>query len=142
MKTSIGLVMLVFMVAAACGGSDDVASDGGGEGWCELARTIDDASDELNFASGPDEIEESLTGLLELLDQARSRAPGEIRDSVTITADAFGELAGALDDVTYDFSNLDVQTLTLFDSPELSAADDVIEKYNADQCGILSGGAS
>jgi hypothetical protein len=80
--------------------------------------------------------------LLDLSDQARSQAPREVRDSVTITADAFGELAGALDDVTYDFSNLDVQTLTLFDSPELGAADDVIEKYNADQCGISSGDAS
>jgi hypothetical protein len=59
-----------------------------------------------------------------------------------ITADALGELADALDDAAYDFSSLDQQALASFETPELSAADDPIESYNAEQCGISSESAS
>jgi hypothetical protein len=141
MSKLVGLAMVVIMVSVACGGDDDVASDGGDD-WCDLARKIDTVNDELNFAVGPDSLEGTYSELLELLDQARPRAPDEIRDSVTITADAFAELADALEDAAYDFSKLDQDALSSFDAPELSVADDVIENYNAAECGISSGDAS
>jgi hypothetical protein len=141
MKALIGLAMAVLILPVACG-DDDVVSDGGGGGWCEFARTIDDASNDLNFQSAPDAIEEALNGLIDLLNQARSRAPGEIRGSVIIAADAFNEFADALDNVAYDFGNLDQEALSAFETPERRAADDAIENYNDEKCGIPREGES
>ncbi len=132
------------------GGGDDGGENGGGENgggdggdtpigggdWCDFARQVDAANDDLDFESSPEALEAAFTEFNGLLNEARARAPGEISDAVDRAADAFNVLEGELRSVNFDLFELDLAAFSELDTPELQEATDAIDIYNERECGI------
>ncbi len=119
------------------GAGDDGGSDSGaGDGWCDFARRVEAANDDLDFESSPEDLEAAFNEFSGLLNEARARAPGEISGAVDEAADAFDALGAELRSVNFDLFELDLAAFNELDTPELQEATDAIDIYNERECGI------
>ena len=152
------MVGALVLAGGACGGDDDVdvtddaaatsdASDDGGDSgddggsgggeWCDVARDVEaqfDEFDDIDFTD-PESIEDAFQQMIDGVEDAADSAPDEIEDDLRLTVDGFEELFEALQDVDFEFLELDQSVL---ENPELEAASDRIEAYNERECGIVS----
>jgi hypothetical protein len=155
MKRAVLLVVPLLLAASACGDDDDDAAsdtaeavegesddDGGGGGseseWCELAVEVE----ELDAVFGdfdptdPDAMRNAFAEFGDVLDRAADAAPSEIEDDIEQTVDAFNQLRDALEDVDYNFLEIDPADLEFLDNPDVEAASERVEEFNAEECGI------
>ena len=115
------------------GDSGDDGGSGGGE-WCDAARNVEaetDLLDDVDFTD-PESFEDAYQQVIDTLEDAADSAPDEIQDDVQLTLDAFTELFEALQEVEFDFLELDQAIL---ENPEAEAASERIEAYNERECG-------
>ena len=83
----------------------------------------------------PEQLEATLTEMLELSDFAKQFAPPELAADIEISFEAFQDVADALEVVGYDFINADLSGLEDVDG-SIEAANDRIEQYNVQVCGF------
>lgn len=129
------MVGALALAGGACGGDDDGGS-GSGE-WCDVARDTEaqfDEFDDIDFTD-PESLEDAFQQMIDGLEDAADSAPDEIEDDLQLTVDGFNDLFEALQDVDFDFLELDQ---TFLEGSELDAASDRIEAYNERECGIVS----
>jgi hypothetical protein len=107
--------------------------------WCAAADDLDDLSAgfaEIFFAD-PADIEEFMRDALERLDAAAAVAPPEIADAVATSIGGVRALDEAFAAAGYDPLDTDLAVIGELD-PEIAAANDLIDEYNADVCGIVT----
>lgn len=137
--------------------ADDVADDDGGAvdgeeaaapseepvidpefaDWCTAARSVREATvamDEID-PTDPASVEGALTQLRERTEAAAPLAPDEIADDVAVSLDLLRRVDDALAAADYDFVRADLSTIAGDDGAS-EAADDRIEAFNAEACGI------
>jgi hypothetical protein len=140
------------LLLAACGDSD---SDGGGGGgasafgggsWCDWARQIDEAEPfgEESAVPDPAEMAAAFAEFEDIMDQAVDAAPDEIEDDVRLVAGAAKGFIEVLSDADFDLFQIDPsdERVALIDSDEVNAANERIEEYNREVCGIETEGSS
>jgi hypothetical protein len=151
------MVAALALAGGACGGDDDAdvtddaaatsdASDDGGDSgddgsgggeWCDMARNVEaemDTFEDVDFTD-PESLEDAYQQMIDEVEDAVDSAPDEIEDDLELIIDGFKELFEALQDVDFDFLELDQSVL---ENSEVEAASDRIEAYNERECGIES----
>lgn len=128
------MVPVLLVAMTACGGGDEGAST---EAWCDLAQDFENDLDGLDSmdVTDPDSVRAAFEEAQAAIDDAADAAPDEIKDAVETTQDGFAELAGALEDVDYNFLDLDMSVIEDLDA-EMEAASDEIDTFNEEECGI------
>lgn len=131
---------LVLGALAAC--SNDEPGD-----FCTLAGTVEDAQAEVDrgLSSGdPAEIERTITAAIAAGRDAVSVAPPEIADDARAAVDGQDELARILADYDWDLTaaSADPDLGALMSDQEVAAANDRLETYLFDECGIAPAGGS
>lgn len=110
MKRMLGAVAMAGVLAMAGCGDDDGGGEGSIEDYCRLSQESDSSAE---FPTA------------EEFDEIRSAAPPEIRDDVNTLIDAFQDL-GDSDDPEELFA--------VFDDPEVAAAIENLEEFEAENC--------
>jgi hypothetical protein len=107
--------------------------------WCVVSRRISDIDEDFEelFLAGPDAVESYMSDFMGLVEQGVEVAPPEVADAAATLLDAFRALDEAFAAAGYDPFDTDLSVLDERDT-EMTAANDVIERYNADVCGIES----
>lgn len=125
--------------ADADGSSNEAPS--GDPGWCAAARKVQEASLAMDVIdpTDPEAVEAAITLMLERAEAAAPLAPPELVADVGASLELMRRLDAALAEVGYDFVRADLSGV--LDGGASSAANDRIEEYNAERCGLtLPGG--
>jgi hypothetical protein len=117
----VGLAAVPALLAglAACGDDDE----GAGGDFCEQARSVDSAFDEIDDPSSAD-FSEAIDRLQEM------DPPAEIAeewDQLMSSLDAFEDI---------DLENPDPEALAELDTEEMQEASDKVDEYMSEECGI------
>ena len=138
--------LIVLAAASAllvsCGGDDD--DDGGGgasSDYCEALAAVKAASDESapTMESGdatPAETEEAFTLIQGTFEDWEAAAPEEIAEDVELIVDRTDQFVDALAAVDFDFLQVDETTIALLNDPEVTEAQERVDAYGQEQCGI------
>jgi hypothetical protein len=121
------------------GGDTPVFTGDANSPWCSAAKDVQAASDLLDGVdfTDPDAVKAAFDEMGARMQAALPEAPDAIRADVEISAEAFQQLRDALAAVDYDFINADLSVLDER-SAELGPANDNIDAYNEQVCGIVS----
>ncbi len=118
--------------------ADDVTFSGDSNSqWCVANRELDVVSDEFNdlFLAEPEALEAKLTEMLGLVEAAASIVPPELAGDVALSLTAMRQLETALIAADYDILNADLSVLD--EDAAGQVANDNIEAYNEQVCGII-----
>ncbi|MDH3189742.1 MAG: hypothetical protein OEM39_03775 [Acidimicrobiia bacterium] len=155
-KSYLGVGLLV-IVLAACGGGDGddttttqaggvdetttttPTSGGAGAGgdFCDFLVDYAENADFSPVGISPTQIEQTLMGSLDAINQGLELAPSEIKADVALFADAYAGFVDFLGEYEYNFLSIpedafDDPRLAALEDPELEAAGQQIEEF----CGI------
>ncbi len=111
-----------------------------GEGsaeYCRLARSYQEASSRLAPGATAD-LRQLFQNAARDIVQAVGVAPAEIKPDVTLVADGFSALVGALGEVDYDFTRLPPDLIVRFQSQDFVTASTRVGAYSRNVCGIGS----
>jgi hypothetical protein len=148
-------VAAVALLLAACSGDDNgVGGDGGTAGgdaasaYCTAvagAKADVDRLDALADATTPEETEALFQGGVDAINRMADETPDEIADEFAIVVPAFEELLSVLSDADWDVAAVaadpEAQALLAeFDSGEVSDAQDAIDVFTEQECGIALSG--
>lgn len=116
------------------------AIPGDAEAYCRLARSFDEAGDEINevldtFTFDADLIREAFSEAGQALGELAGVAPSEIRGEITMFREGFARLFAELEAVDFNFFALDFEALEEL-SDGFDEAGERIEEYNERVCGI------
>ena len=132
------LAPLLLVALSACG--DDKNNVGSDDDFCTVTRDLDSgAFDAFSTAETPEEVEAAITHVVEELDRAEAVAPDEIKDSVSMLADVYDQIATGLEANNWDveaFFTTD-EAAALFEDFDDGVFDD-LELYLEDECGIVT----
>lgn len=141
--------------SAGDGSTDDGQGDAAepatgdpGSDWCDAVRSAEQGeASPLDFdilGLSPEELEARFTDNIAVLEEWEAKAPPEISDQVTTLVDAFRTVVSLAEDAEWDLLALgtDPAFLAAFDTAELEAAADDIDRYSADVCGVDLGVAA
>ena len=142
MRRHLVLFAAVSALVVSCGGDDD--DDGAGEAvgeYCDALAAVKAASDESAPAmeSGdatPAEIEEAFTLLQGTFEDWEAAAPEEIAEDVELIVDTTDEFVDALAEVDFELLELDEATIALLTDPETAEAQERVNVYGEQECGI------
>ncbi len=145
MKRSLVVLAAASALLVSCGGDDD--DGGGGEAagdYCDALAAVKAASDEAaptleDGEATPAETEEAFTLIQGTFEDWSAAAPEEIAEDVERVVNATDQFVDALAAVDFDVLQLDEEALTLLDEPETTEAQDRINAYGEEQCGITLG---
>jgi hypothetical protein len=138
--------LVLFAAASAllvsCGGDDD--DGGGGEAagdYCDALAAVKAASDEAaptmeDGEATPAETEEAFTLIQGTFEDWEAAAPEEIADDVELIVDTTDQFVDALAAVDFDVLQLDEETMVLLSDPETTEAQERVNVYGQEQCGI------
>ncbi len=119
----VAMAVVLLLAAAACG--DDDGSGANPERFCEINAELDQEQDPDPFELPPDEAREALREFQNLIDEAVSVAPDEIRSSVEAVADSFTPVLDFFEAANFDIANVDEAELdALFDAAFSDETDD------------------
>ena len=125
---AIGVVLS--LAVAACGG--DGADP---ERFCEVNAELEDANDPVNLP--PDEARAAMPAHRDLLEEAKSTAPDELRPSVVILVDALTLIYDALEEADFDGEQMNEDAIPdeFFDeSSDFGTAADTLQTWLDANC--------
>lgn len=122
-------------------------SDGGTEAtYCERLTSYQTTASDVGTvftdrSSTAEEIERTIDGLLDTVDDLRAAAPSEITGDIDTVRDAFGQLADLLANYDHDYAALlaspDASALAeVFTGDDVLAASDRLDRYGREACGL------
>ena len=126
---------------------DEAMTGDSGSDWCEAVRSAAAEEDSpLDFdllGLTPEELEARFTENVAVLEEWEAQAPPEIESQVTTMVDAFRTVVSLAEEAEWDLMTLgtDPAFIEAFDSAELEAAADDIDRYSRDVCGVDLAGA-
>lgn len=106
--------------------------------YCRLSQVSNDLNDTVGDLEDPVVLEEYMTELGSLLDQAVAAAPAEIAAEMVIIDAQFDALVTTVAENGYEFSAL-MTAVNETESAEADAASDTVDAYDLDVCGISDG---
>jgi hypothetical protein len=141
MKRALLAVPLILAVGACGGDDDDAGGSSSGSDWCDMATQVEAQDNLFNEAdfTDPDAVENAFTGARDLMEDAEDKAPDEIKEDVETVSNAFGTLVDELEQVDWNFMELDSAVLDDMGT-EVQDASDRIAAYSEEECGIPADG--
>jgi hypothetical protein len=150
------MVAVLALAGGACGGDDDAevtddaeatddasatsddadsgddGSDSGTNEWCVLMDNAETPQqlDDLDITD-PESVEDAFKSVVDLMEDAAGSAPDEIDEDVQILVDQFKEVYDQLEEVDFNFVDIDQSAL---ENPEADAASARIDEF----CGFDS----
>ncbi len=107
--------------------------------WCIAARQLDSITNDIDATlSDPAAAEAFFTEVLPMFDAALPLAPDEIAAEVALAVDGFHQLGDAFSVAGYDILNAD---LAVLNDASIREANDTIDQYGEQVCGIELGSA-
>lgn len=119
----VAMAVVALLVAAATACGDDDGSSANPERFCEINAELEQQGDP--FELPPDEAREAAREFQDLIDEAVTVAPDEIRSSVEVVADSFTPVLDLLEAADFDVAQVDEAELeALFDAAFSDEGDD------------------
>ncbi len=123
-------------------GSDESSDDDGGSSggdFCEVGEEIDASNAMLDETDDPEELEDGISDILDVLEDSRGDAPDDIADDFNAVVDAYAEVDDVLGSVGYDFEAVeDEDDVAVFEN--FAEAVVPVEEWFVENCGIDVGG--
>lgn len=142
--------IVVLSTVAACSGDDDPdqaasstttssevsTNEASDNPFCASDEALSGDLGEIDPGDGSsDALREEFAEAGAAIAQAEADAPEEIKAAVATLARGYEDFFAALEEVDFDLTQLSESALTALDSPELQAATEQIDAYQADVCG-------
>jgi hypothetical protein len=131
--------------AAATGGDADPAGDGSGDsfsgdGSSDFCAMADELEQTDPFDAVGMDMQAAFESMFDVYDDVVKAAPSEIRGDFETVGEGLRLLQGALEDVDYDFTQLDDEAMEeILENARFEEAGERIERYLEEVCGIDSG---
>ena len=109
---------------------------GAGHSATSSARTHSQSSIPPNASTA--QLKSNLQAADKAIHQAVDAAPGEIKSDVTVIADSFTKIMGAIAAADYDLTKLPPDALSAFQSPEFANSTARFQAYITNVCRIRS----
>ncbi|MEQ8841851.1 MAG: hypothetical protein RIB98_12800 [Acidimicrobiales bacterium] len=146
-------LLVVVLLASACGGSDDQPADAPSVAdptmssaaasiiadldYCEVAVAENSRAGAFDVATAsPQETAEFYRSMTALADRADVVAPETIVDDLAVQRRALAATVAALEAVDWNLADVGVELALIYEDPEYLDADARLEEHAATECGI------